>query len=124
MSNRADYNTRCPNCAGQLYPVVLDPDSAPWLCVICRRAWWVSELSPEARLLWRHSHQDHGYGLPAKTLTQAREDERHEARQRGTSALPEHLALLPRVALEHLSTARLRAGLKRQVKAEMKRKGG
>lgn len=44
---------RCPSCNGDLVEVEdTDPDSAPWVCHGCSRAWWPSQLEEPARELW------------------------------------------------------------------------
>lgn len=95
----------CPACGHPLQPVALDPDTAPWLCppTGCRSGWWVSELTTQARNAYRHGNRDFGFG-PHRGAIQAQvELERVAARQRGTSALPEQLPLLPSAELTRLA---------------------
>ena len=115
------YSTRCPLCNGALYPVVLGPDSAPWMCVICRHSWWVAELTADARKLFRAVYGDFGFGPDTDALRQAVEAERVEAVERGTSCREDQIALLPVAGLKWLVSRKV---LPKQVKAEMKRKGG
>lgn len=73
----------CPQCGGPLAPVILDPETAPWLCNHCALGFWSAELSNAARKDWRPKERD--FGFNARELRAACLRERTEARQRGTS---------------------------------------
>lgn len=96
-------HTSCPHCGGELEPVVQGPDTPPWLCRPCRRAWWVAEL--EARDSYRPHRQDF---RPHKPVREACHAEARVANARGSSlredqlhrVRPEHLARIP---TDHLS---------------------
>lgn len=87
------YSTVCPNCGQQLAPVALDPQAAPWLCNVCGRGWWVTELSVSARAGWDHGSRSFARAL-LPGLRASVDQELGAAVDRGTSALPEHLPLL------------------------------
>lgn len=89
----AAYLQSCPECGHQLAPVTLDPSCPPWLCAGCRRAWWVAELSAEARQSWQPASRSHSWKA-LRSIVAARETEMAAALERGTSTLPEHLPLL------------------------------
>lgn len=118
------YRTTCPKCDGALYPVVLDPESAPWLCVICRRSWWVAELLENVRPLFRRLEGDFGFNDGARTIARNVEKEREDARLRGSSCRPDMVALVPLEGLKRLSTRTLRADLRSALRAELKRREG
>lgn len=104
------YNPVCPNCGGPLTPVVLGPQTAPWACIppngVCARGWWVSELDPAVSALWRHGHGDFGTSPAAVQLVGVRDQEVAAALVRGTSAVPEQLALLAAGTLTTLAADR------------------
>lgn len=54
----------CPLCGRPLDPVTL-PSMPPWLCPDDSRAWWPTELSPQAREALRPALRDYGVGEPA-----------------------------------------------------------
>lgn len=88
------YLLSCPNCGAQLQPVVLGPDSAPWLCALCHISFWVAELSGQARDAWQPTVKCYDWRARREMLDRATADEAAAASLRGTSALPEHLGLL------------------------------
>ena len=100
-----------PCCGQQLEPHAGLPDSAPYLCAHCHRGFWVGELSPSARALYRPLFHDWGVSLAAAALREAVDREREEAHARGTSALHEHLPLLARGHLAQLQRLPLRADM-------------
>jgi hypothetical protein len=87
-----DYQPTCPRCESTLYPIVLDPDSAPWFCARCRRAWWVAEL--RERAAYQPLRDDFGFGEGQWAIDRAVETERQEAHARGSSCRPDQLSLL------------------------------
>ena len=87
-----DYAPECPSCHMALYPIVLDPDSAPWFCARCRRSWWVAELREHAA--YQPMRDDFGFGEGQWAIDRAVETERQEAHARGSSCRPDHLSLL------------------------------
>ena len=87
-----DYQPTCPRCESTLYPIVLDPDSAPWFCARCRRAWWVAEL--RERAAYQPLRDDFGFGEGQCAIDRAVETERQEAHARGSSCRPDQLSLL------------------------------
>jgi len=111
------YLTTCPNDGAPLQPVALDPDTAPWLCNVCRRGWWVSELQTSARSAWRVQFQDFGFGDTMLSIREQVRQERVEAVTRGTSLRPEQLLVLPP---EQLKGLRLVPGLSSDFMAVVK----
>lgn len=102
------YRTTCPKCGGPLEVVALDPDSAPWLCNVCHRAFWAAELTDVARDLYRPRHHDWGQGTPARAVRQSVQTEWLYAHARGTSLRADQLRI---AHTEHLVGIR-RSGLK------------
>lgn len=50
----SSFATSCPNCGAQLIEVANpDPDTAPYVCGLCRLGWWRSELTADARQAWQ-----------------------------------------------------------------------
>lgn len=105
------YLTDCPHDGRELVHHVGPPDHAPWVCDHatggCGRAWWVAELAPDARLAWRPKYWDHAghpeYGWEFMHELHTRcLNERDDARQRATSALPECVTRLTVAQLESL----------------------
>lgn len=88
------YLMSCPNCGQQLAPVALDPQAAPWLCAVCSRGWWVSELSVVARVGWDHRTCSFQWSVLRGTVAPARVAEWLSAEARGTSLLPEQFMLV------------------------------
>ena len=80
------YLTSCLQCGGQLAPVALDPQTAPWLCAPCGLGFFSAELSPAARSTYRPLFRDHGTGPDADAIHATRDAELAEAHVRGTSA--------------------------------------
>lgn len=119
------YLTTCLSCGAQLQPVVLGPDSPPWLCgpTGCAHAFWACELSPDARRAWKPTRRSfHSWAHPV--LDEGRRAEFVAAHRRGTSALPEHLPLLSVAQLQALSSnPRLEASFLSLVQAALKAKG-
>lgn len=115
------YPLTCPNCAGALYPVVLDPTVAPWVCVICNHAWWVAEILA-APAQWRPATQDFGTGTLLATLQQAVLTERQAAEQRGSSCRVDQLQMIPLPGLLYLSQLKLDPAFMSQVETEIQRK--
>lgn len=116
-----NYRLTCLWCNGALYPVAYDPDSAPWLCVICAHSWWAAELTEEARKRFRPAYCDFGVGLPLLELQAQVELERDEARMRKTSVRFDQVQLLPLSILKHLPQEGEFGDL---VRLEITRKGG
>ncbi len=79
--------------------------------------WWASELTADARATYRHARHDF---RPAKPIRLAVEAERLLARQRGTSAVLEHLGLLSPDALAVLAGMRLATEFATAVEAARK----
>lgn len=96
------YPTTCPRCSSQLQPVALDGQSAPWLCGQCRLGFFATELSADARRLYRPRHSDFGFGAPAIALRAAVDQEQAAARTRGTSLREDQLSLVPAASLKAL----------------------
>jgi hypothetical protein len=105
-----------------LYPIVLDPDSAPWFCARCRRSWWVAELREHAA--YQPTRDDFGFGEGQWAIDRAVETERQEAHARGSSCRPDQLSLLS-TQLEWLQAAQsvLDPEFHSQVVREATRKG-
>lgn len=122
------YLQSCPGCGTQLQPVVGDPQSAPWLCGPprgCSRGYWPAELSATARKLWRSGHRDFGAGPAAVSVADQVAGDVAAAVTRGTSALPEHLPMLPLATLQQLAAMPgLSAAFAALVAAAVKAKGG
>jgi hypothetical protein len=98
------YRTTCLYCNGVLYPIALDPESAPWVCVICNHSWWAVELSEESRKQFRANLCDFGFGPHLQILRDKVLVERGEARRRGTSIRLDQVQLLPLSALKRVSS--------------------
>ena len=96
------YMLTCLNCGGGLEPYAGDPDGAPWVCHGCHLGFWVSELSQEARALYRPRFNDFGRFRDTEALRGRCHAERADARARGTSCLPEHIGLLEATHLRFL----------------------
>ena len=97
----------CLNCGGGLEPYAGDPDGAPWVCHGCHLGFWVSELSQEARALYRPRFNDFGRFRDTEALRGRCHAERADARARGTSCLPEHIGLLePAHSASYMSASR------------------
>lgn len=120
----AAYLTSCPHCGAQLAPVALTPDCAPWLCSGCRLGFWVAELTTEARLAWDKATRSHKWHTRRQIIEPALAVEIAAAAQRGTSALPEHLPLLPLAQLQALAGQVKGSAFAAQVAAAVKAKGG
>lgn len=101
----ATYLRSCPGCGAQLAPVVLGPDSAPWLCVICVRGWWVAELSQAARAGWVQSLRSFSWPATRGAVAAGVEAELAAAAGRGSSVLAEQLPLLSAAQLQQLAAA-------------------
>lgn len=54
------YRRTCPDCGGLLSPNVLGHEIAPWRCDICNWAFWVGELTQQARSAYRPFQRDWG----------------------------------------------------------------
>ncbi len=116
------YLRTCLACGGPLVPVALGPETAPWLCSACCHGWFVCELAGVGRASFRVSHRDWGHAA-GRELAKVRDIELAEARQRGTSALPEHLALLDVAQLGMLvKRKRLSGEFRKLVEAEQARR--
>ena len=118
------YRVTCPYCNGHLYPAFFTPESAPWLCSICHNAWWASELTEQARKLFRPALCDFGidYGL-RDTLEKTVITERDDARARGTSVRSDQLQLLPLSILQRIPRPTTE-GFGGLLQLEITRKGG
>lgn len=116
------YRVTCPYCNGQLYPIAFTPESAPWACSICHYAWWASELTEEARKIFRPFYADFGFGPKTVELQEKVQAEREEARVRGTSVRMDQLQLLPANILRRLPESETDFG--DFLKLEITRKGG
>lgn len=121
MELTPSYRVTCLWCNGQLYPIAYSPESAPWVCVICGHAWWVSELSEAARKQFRPFFCDFGFGTQLEPLEQLVTAEREEARARGTSVRSDQIQSLPLAILQRLPIEGEFGDL---VKLEITRKGG
>ena len=119
MSSSTTYLTSCPKCGAQLTPIAVHPDSTPWACYECHLGFWVSELSHEAREMYRHQLHDWGHGAAPNALRAKVLEERNEARNRGTSALPEHLGMLPKDHLKRLQRLVLHKDFAKLVKGAL-----
>ena len=97
-----NHPVTCPKCGGQLQPVALDPNTAPWLCPICSRGFWASELTNESRALHRPNHDDFGFAPVA--LRASVELEIADAQTRGTSLREDQFTLTPTQVLDSLAT--------------------
>lgn len=92
--------TACPNCGYALHPVVLYADSAPWLCDVCCRGWFVAELTQPTT--WVKMLQCHTYeAWPALSATL--DQEVAAARTRGTSVIVDQVGLLALAQLTWLA---------------------
>lgn len=89
----------CPNCGQEMEVVVLGPQCAPWVCRMCARGFWVSELTDAARKMYRPQSHDWGFGEEAVQLRQQVTMEVVDAMMRGTSLRPDLLPLVPRSAI-------------------------
>lgn len=92
----------CPNCGQLMEVVVLEPQSAPWVCRMCGRGFWCAELSDDARAMYRPEHNDWGFGAEAVQLRQQVTLEVVDAMVRGTSLRADLLPLVPRHVVEDL----------------------
>lgn len=117
-----DYLLTCLICGSQLQPVVLGPDSAPWLCHVCHRGYWVCELGDDGRRGWERKHRSFK-GWAHVVLEPLRGAELEAARERGTSCLPEQLAMLQVAQLQAL-LKQVREPFAALVAAAVKAKGG
>lgn len=107
----------CPQCGGDLAPVVLDPHSAPWLCARCRLGFFSCELTAEARAGWEPGPRCFGWRTHA-VLVRLREQELAEAHRRGTSLRPDQLRRLSQLELKKVAKwAHLERRFAEQVKA-------
>lgn len=84
-----DYQPTCPICGADLQPVLLGPDSPPWVCVGDSRAWWPSELVEEYRKDFNPVLREFR-GKARRELPQRIIEDRDNARFLGTSRIPEH----------------------------------
>ena len=105
----------CLKCGFQLEHHAGLPDSAPWWCRNCYHGFWIAELSADARARYKGGH-DFGHGPEAIALRLAVERERDAARERGTSALAEHLGFLDK---EHLKFMAERFPLSKEFKKKV-----
>ncbi len=119
-----NYRLTCLYCNGALYPVFFMPESAPWLCTICHHSWWATELSEQARKMFRPALCDFGinYDL-VDTLHKAVFMERDNARARGTSVRTDQLQLLPLHILQRLPRPTMES-FGEMIQLEITRKGG
>lgn len=92
----------CPSCGSRLVAVLARPDSAPWLCEVCRRGFFVAELSREAVAAWRLPEHDHGFGEVARMVRRDVKGEVAAAYVRGVCVRGDMLAGLPVGLLEAL----------------------
>lgn len=114
------YPTVCPNCGGQLEPVVLGPESAPWLCHGCGLGFWAAELRQSAA--WDRGYRCFGHaGMAARV--EAVHAEAVQAVARGSSARPDQLALLPTAVLERLAQVSSDRTFVAQVQAALTARG-
>jgi hypothetical protein len=98
------YRNQCPNCNFVLYPVVLDPKSAPWLCIRDRYSWWAAELSEKARKQFRKATFDFGWGEQLDWLNAEIQDEMKLAEVRGTSCREDMIELVPLAGLQRMES--------------------
>ncbi len=95
------YLTTCLRCGGPLQPVALPhPDTAPWLCPLCRLGFWACELTMAGRRLYRGRFHAFGHGAPASSLRAAVHEERKAAHVRGWSLREDELYLVPLSSLQ------------------------
>ena len=99
------YLLSCPNCGAQLAPHVGPPQDAPWFCGNCARGWWCSELSSQARGLFRPRHCDFGH---SGVIAHAVGLEFENALTRGHSVSPS-MTNLPGVASALATFGKLRS---------------
>jgi hypothetical protein len=121
LSMNPTYRLTCLYCNGALYPVAYTPESAPWTCTICHQAWWVAELSEEARRRFRPAYCDFGHGPELEALQKLVLEERDEARIRKTSVRSDQIQLLPVFVLKRLPQDNELGDL---IKLEITSKGG
>lgn len=94
----------CPKCGAQLQPVALDPYTAPWLCANDARGYWATELTTEARALFRPHHDDWGLSTVRVSMAASVELEIADAQARGTSLRPDQFTLTPTSVLSSLAS--------------------
>lgn len=105
------YHRSCPWCGGNLEANCAAPDTPPWRCDACHWAFWVAQLTPEARNEARPHCFDWGPGHheATKKIHAAVDAERLEAAIRGVSVRREQFGLLRKedvaalVARHHVS---------------------
>ncbi len=100
------YSTACPICGGSLQPVALSPATAPWLCNVCHRAFFASELTQVARdsvhaPTWTWKQRDVHIDVASK-----RNDELGEAVLRGVSLRHDQLHIAHPALLSSTLTRR------------------
>jgi hypothetical protein len=103
------YHRTCPICGGVLLPNAGPPTVAPWRCDQDLISWWVAELTPAARQVFRV--REVGWGARSsrsyKEVRRAVLLEREEAIRRGSSLRREQIGLVSPMAIKGL----LRLGL-------------
>jgi len=62
----------CPSCGRELVAIALGPDTPPFLCAPCSRAWWQAELDNVTS--WRNVERD--FGDDTERVARASEAER------------------------------------------------
>src|SRR5215472_4006393 len=95
----------CPNCGAPMFvtqKALLTPDTPPWHCRNCLRAFWEASLTAHAREHYRPEHHDWGFQSEGTSIREWIHAEAQEAWKRGTSLRVGHLDHLP---LEHLQVA-------------------
>jgi hypothetical protein len=102
-------NPSCPNCGAELAPTThsFAPDVAPWICNKCLQGWFPSELTDQARALWRPTHRDFGFDQDRVSIEIAVGGDRQAAAQRGVNTLPDQVPLLQEGHVEQIASMAL-----------------
>lgn len=81
----------CPMCGRDLLPVEDNhPDTPPWLCPDDRIGFWQEELTSAARSLFDPHARSWPVTAKATAIRDRVDGERHAARERGSSTIPDH----------------------------------
>lgn len=91
----------CPNCGRVLQVVIGPPSWAPWLCAVCHRGWWPSELHPSVKAAWDPARRHFKHERAAAVAADVDAD-RLAAGMRGTSVLDDQLPILDVDVLDSL----------------------
>lgn len=112
-----NYLALCLNCGINLSIHAGEPQSCPWVCFVCHRGFWVSEL--QARKYYRPVHFDFGHGLHLGELEKSKKLERDQALIRGASTLPEQIPMLVLSDLEFLLKRKLDPGFAQSIQDQI-----